>query len=50
VSYVFAEAQESPREAQVVADEIGATVIIIDPLSQDYLASMEQVAMAFAGS
>jgi zinc transport system substrate-binding protein len=50
VSHVFAEAQESPREAEVVADEIGATVTIIDPLSQDYLASMEQVAMAFAGS
>lgn len=50
VSHVFAEAQESPREAQVVADEIGATVIIIDPLSPDYLASMEQVAMAFTGS
>jgi len=50
VTHVFAEAQESPREAQVVADEIGATVIIIDPLSPDYLASMEQVAMTFAGS
>jgi zinc transport system substrate-binding protein len=50
VSHVFAEAQENRREAQVVADEIGATVIIIDPLSPDYLASMEQVAMAFTRS
>ena len=50
VKVVFAEAQESPREAQVVADEIGATVMIIDPLSPDYLASMEHVAMAFAGN
>ncbi len=50
VTQVFAEAQESRREAQVVADEIGATVIPIDPLSPDYLASMERAAMAFAGS
>jgi len=50
VKVVFAEKQENPKAAQVVAEEIGATVMTIDPLSPDYLASMEQVAMAFAGN
>lgn len=47
VRVVFAEAQESTREAETIAREIGGTVRVIDPLAGDYLASMERVSQAF---
>lgn len=50
VRVIFADAQENPREAEVIAREVGARVEIIDPLAPDYLANMERVATAFAGS
>ena len=50
VTVVFAEAQENRREAQAIADEIGGTVIVIDPLAPDYLQNMERIATAFARS
>jgi zinc transport system substrate-binding protein len=50
VMVVFAEAQENRREAQAIADEIGASVMVIDPLAPDYLGNMERIATAFAGS
>jgi len=50
IRVVFAEAQESTRGAETIAREIGGTVMVIDPLSPDYLANMEKVAAAFAGA
>ncbi|MCG7854706.1 MAG: zinc ABC transporter substrate-binding protein [Methanoregulaceae archaeon] len=50
VTVVFSEAQENRREAQAIADEIGGMVRVIDPLAPDYLANMERIATAFAGS
>ena len=50
VTVVFAEAQENRREAQAIADEIGGTVIVIDPLAPDYLQNMERIATVFARS
>jgi zinc transport system substrate-binding protein len=47
IRVVFAEAQESPREAETIAREIGGTVLVIDPLAGDYLANMERVSKAF---
>ena len=47
---VFAEAQESPREAEIIAGEIGGSVRVLDPLAGDYLANMDRVAEAFAGA
>jgi len=47
IRVVFAEAQESPREAETIAREIGGTVLVIDPLAGDYLANMERVSQAF---
>jgi len=47
VRVVFAEAQESTREAEIIAREIGGTVRVIDPLAGDYLANMERVSQAF---
>jgi len=45
---VFAEAQESLREAETIAREIGGTVRVIDPLAGDYLANMDRVSAAFS--
>ena len=50
VTVVFAEEQENRREAQAIADAIGGSVMVIDPLAPDYLATMERIATAFAGS
>ncbi|NYT17762.1 MAG: zinc ABC transporter solute-binding protein [Methanomicrobiales archaeon] len=50
VTVVFAEAQENRREAEAIAGEIGGSVVVIDPLAPDYLANMERIATAFAGS
>jgi zinc transport system substrate-binding protein len=50
IRVVFADSQENPREAEVIAQEIGGRVEIVDPLAPDYLANMERVATAFAGS
>jgi zinc transport system substrate-binding protein len=47
---VFAEAQESTREAETIAREIGGTVRVIDPLAGDYLANMDRVSQAFMES
>ncbi|MDD1706289.1 MAG: zinc ABC transporter substrate-binding protein, partial [Methanoregulaceae archaeon] len=47
IRVVFAEAQESPREAETIAREIGGAVRVIDPLAGDYLANMERVSQAF---
>ncbi len=50
ITVVFAEAQENRREAQAIAEAIGGTVTVIDPLAPDYLANMERIATAFAES
>lgn len=52
IRVVFSEAQESSRQAETIAREIGGTVRVIDPLAADYLANMGRVAEAFreAGS
>jgi len=50
IRVVFAEAQESTRQAETIAGEIGGSVRVIDPLAGDYLANMERVAEAFGGA
>jgi zinc transport system substrate-binding protein len=49
ITVIFASPSYGTRNAQVVADEIGGTVVEADPLATDYLANMERVADAFAG-
>jgi len=48
IRVVFAEAQESLRAAETIARETGGTVIVIDPLAGDYLATMDRVSEAFS--
>jgi zinc transport system substrate-binding protein len=48
IRVVFAEAQESTREAETIARETGGSVRVIDPLAADYLANMERISEAFS--
>lgn len=48
IEVVFVEPQFSRSNAEMVAREIGARVVAIDPLAQDYFENMRKVAAAFA--
>ena len=50
ITVIFASPEYSTRSAEVIADEIGGTVVLVSPLAKDYLANMRHVATAFAGS
>jgi len=50
ITVIFASPEYSTRSAEVIADEIGGTVVLVSPLAKDYLANMQHVAAAFAGS
>ena len=41
IKVIFAEPQFDPQSAEVIADEIGATVILIDPLARDYIMNLQ---------
>ncbi|KAF5416171.1 MAG: hypothetical protein C5S48_03715 [Candidatus Methanogaster sp.] len=48
ITTVFASPQFNSESAEVIADEIGGTVVFIDPLAKDYTANMRAVSAAFA--
>jgi zinc transport system substrate-binding protein len=50
ISVVFADALENPRDAEVIATEIGGRVETVNPLAEDYLANMDRTAQEFARS
>jgi zinc transport system substrate-binding protein len=50
ITVIFAEPEFSTRSAEVIADEIGGEVVLVSPLERDYIANMQRVAAAFAGS
>ena len=43
IKVIFAEPQFDPKSADVIADEINGTVILIDPLSNDYTVNMRSI-------
>ena len=49
IRVIFAEPEFSVRGAEVLAAEINGTVILVDPLAEDYLENMRRVAVAFEG-
>jgi len=49
IKIIFASPEFSTRSAEVIADEIGAEVVLISPVEKEYLKNMEKVAMAFSG-
>jgi zinc transport system substrate-binding protein len=50
VRAVFASPQFNPQSARVVADAIGARVVLIDPLAADYIANMHTLANELAAA
>ncbi|MCM2466961.1 metal ABC transporter solute-binding protein, Zn/Mn family [Methanoculleus oceani] len=50
IRVIFASPEHSTRSAEVIAGEIGGTVVPVSPLAKDYLENMRHVASAFAGS
>ena len=50
IRVIFASPEHSTRSAEVIADEIGGTVVLVSPLAKDYLENMRDVASAFAES
>jgi zinc transport system substrate-binding protein len=49
ISVVYIEPQYSARSAEVIAEEINGSIVIIDPLAADYLENLDRVAALFAG-
>jgi zinc transport system substrate-binding protein len=50
IRVVFVQEQFSRRTAEAIAKEIGARVVAVDPLAEDYLANLWNVAEAFAAA
>ncbi|MBP1945381.1 metal ABC transporter solute-binding protein, Zn/Mn family [Methanobacterium petrolearium] len=50
ISVVFVSPEFSSSNAKVIADEIGGKVVVVDPLSENYLDNMKKVAEAFANT
>lgn len=48
IKVIFVSPEFSTSNAQVIASEIGGKVVVIDPLSNDYLKNMQKVSEAFA--
>ncbi|NIM20179.1 MAG: zinc ABC transporter solute-binding protein [Candidatus Latescibacteria bacterium] len=45
VRAIFIQPQFSKKSAETIADEIGADVVVMDPLSRDYLTNMKEMAV-----
>ena len=50
VKAIFVQAQFSRRVAETIAQSLGARVVAVDPLAEDYPDNLRSVARAFAGS
>ncbi len=50
VKIIFVQPQFSRKTARAIADAIGARVIPLDPLAEDYMANMERMADRIAGA
>lgn len=50
ISVIFVSPEFSSSNAKVIADEIGGKVVVVDPLSENYLENMKKVAEAFANT
>ena len=48
INTIFIQQQYSTKAAALVAQEIGAKTVMLDPYSENYFASMRQIAKSFA--
>ena len=49
VKVIFVSPEFSEENARAIADEIGGSVAVADPLAEDYLENMREVSAAFSG-
>lgn len=49
IKHIFIQPQYSNKAAQLIAKEIGASIVMLDPYSKNYYESMLSIAHAFAG-
>jgi zinc transport system substrate-binding protein len=50
ITAIFVSPQYSTRNAEVIANEIGAEIVVIDPLAPNYIQNMQKVLKAFQNS
>ncbi|HWQ18314.1 MAG TPA: zinc ABC transporter substrate-binding protein [Methanotrichaceae archaeon] len=48
ITTVFAEPEYNPKSAEVIAREINGTVVVLDPLAENYLENMQHMGMKIA--
>ena len=47
ITVIFVQPSTNTRTADLIAEEIGADVVVVNPLAEDWLVNMQQVAAAF---
>jgi zinc transport system substrate-binding protein len=47
---VFVQPQVSRKEAELIAAQLGARIVVLDPLERDWLSNLRRVADALAES
>ncbi len=50
IRVVFAQPQYSMKGASLIAHQVGAKVITLDPYSKDYFSSMREITKEFSSS
>jgi len=50
ITVIFASPEYSTRSAEVIANQIGGRVALVDPLAEDYLENIENATRAFSGT
>jgi zinc transport system substrate-binding protein len=49
ITIVFAEPEESTKQAETLARELNGTMVLISPLAGNYLENMRQIAEKISG-
>lgn len=50
IRFIFTQKEFSSKSAEAIAGEIGAQVVLVDPLARDWFSNMQTLANAFAGA
>lgn len=50
IGYIFVQSQFDTKSTEVIANEIGAAVVRLDPLKEDWINNMKEITRSFAGS
>lgn len=50
ITHIFVQEQYSRKASQIIANEIGAEIVVLDPYAENYFPNMQQIATSFARS